>query len=77
MAAFLCMYKIEHRLQTCLRNPRIAYSSIMLVMLQRRELNLNFKIETTFKNPRYMYSSRPNQPYHFQTDLIWWDGTDP
>ncbi len=26
-------------------------------------------------HPRSIYSSRPPQPYHFQDDLIWNDGT--
>jgi hypothetical protein len=26
-------------------------------------------------HPRSLYSSRPTQPYHFQADLIWCDGT--
>jgi hypothetical protein len=26
-------------------------------------------------HPRSIYSSRPTQPYHFQADLNWCDGT--
>jgi hypothetical protein len=42
MAALLCMYKIEHRMQICLRNPIIAGSTDHVVNIPLRELNLNF-----------------------------------
>ncbi len=80
MAAILCMYKVEHRMQICLRNPRIACSTDHVNSIPLRELNLNSK-EPTFKNlctirdPRSMSSSRPTKPYHFPVDLIWCDGT--
>jgi hypothetical protein len=40
MAEILCMYKIEHRMQICLRNPIIAGSTDHVV---NRELNLNLE----------------------------------
>jgi hypothetical protein len=43
MAAILCMYKIEHRMQICLRNPRIACSTDYVSNIPLRELNLNLK----------------------------------
>jgi hypothetical protein len=43
MAAFLCMDKIEHRMQICLRNPIIACSTDLLGNIPLRKLNLNFK----------------------------------
>ncbi len=50
MAGILCMYKIEHRMQICQRNPRIACSTDHVSNIPLRELDLNLKIETTFKN---------------------------
>ncbi len=50
MAAILWLHKIKHRMQICLRNPRIAGSTDHVCNLPLRELNLKFKIETTFKN---------------------------
>jgi hypothetical protein len=35
--------------------------------LKRRQVN--------FYHPRFLYISRPIQPYHFQADLNWCDGT--
>jgi hypothetical protein len=65
MAAILCIYKIEHRMQICLRNPIIACSIDHVGNIPLRELNLNLKIETTFEKsvfyPRSIYSSRPTQ----------------
>jgi hypothetical protein len=43
MASFLCMYKIEHRMQICLRNPIIAFSTDLVGNIPLRKLNLNFK----------------------------------
>jgi hypothetical protein len=46
MAAILCIYKIEHRMHICLRNPKIACSSDYvsdIPCLPLRELNLNLK----------------------------------
>ncbi len=43
MAAFLCMYKIEHRMQICLQNPIIACSTDLVGNIPLRKLNLNFK----------------------------------
>ncbi len=43
MAALLCMYKIEHRMQICLRNPIIACSTDLVGNIPLRKLNLNFK----------------------------------
>jgi hypothetical protein len=43
MAAILCMDKIEHRMQICLRNPRFACSTDHVGNIPLRELNLNFK----------------------------------
>jgi hypothetical protein len=43
MAAFLCMYKIEHRMQICLRDPIIACSTDLFGNIPLRKLNLNFK----------------------------------
>jgi hypothetical protein len=43
MAAFLRMYKIEHRMQICLRNPIIACSTDLVGNIPLRKLNLNFK----------------------------------
>jgi hypothetical protein len=48
MAALLCMYKIEHRMQICLRNPIIADSSDHVGNIPLRELNLNFKKRDDF-----------------------------
>jgi hypothetical protein len=44
-AAILCMYKIEPRLQICLRNPRIACSTdhFSNIPLTLRALVFNFK----------------------------------
>jgi hypothetical protein len=50
IAAIFFMYKIEHRMQICLRNPRIACSTDHVSNVPLRELNLNLKIETTFIN---------------------------
>jgi hypothetical protein len=43
MAAILCLYKIEHRMQICLRNPIIASSTDHVGNIPLRELNLNLK----------------------------------
>ncbi len=43
MAAFLYMYKIEHRMQICLRNLIIACSTDLVGNIPLREFNLNFK----------------------------------
>ena len=43
MAAFLCMYKIEHRMQICLRNPIIACSTDIVGNIPLTKLTLNFK----------------------------------
>jgi hypothetical protein len=43
MAAFLCMYKIDHRMQICLRNPLIACSTDLVSNIPLRKLNFNFK----------------------------------
>jgi hypothetical protein len=43
MAAILCMYKIEHRMQICLLNPRIACSTEHVGNIPLRELNFIFK----------------------------------
>ena len=43
MAAFICMYKIEHRMQICLRNPIIASSTNLVGNIPLRKLTLNFK----------------------------------
>ena len=43
MAALLCLYKIEHRMQICLRNQIIAGSTDHVGNIPLRELNLNFK----------------------------------
>jgi hypothetical protein len=37
------MYKIEPRMQICLRNPRIAYSTDLFSNIPLRELKFNFK----------------------------------
>jgi hypothetical protein len=42
-AAILCMYKIEHRMQICLRTPRIACSTDHVSNIPLRELNLSLK----------------------------------
>jgi hypothetical protein len=42
MAAFICMYKIEHRMQICLRNPIIASSTHLVGNIPLRKLTLNF-----------------------------------
>jgi hypothetical protein len=49
MAANLCIYKIEHRMQICLRIPIIACSTDHVGNIPLRELNLNLKIETKFE----------------------------
>jgi hypothetical protein len=38
MAAFICMYKIEHRMQICLRNPIIASSTDLVGNIPLRKL---------------------------------------
>jgi hypothetical protein len=43
IAAIINMYKIEHRMQICQRNPRIACSTDRVRNIPLRELNLNFK----------------------------------
>jgi hypothetical protein len=43
MAVILCLYKIEHRLQICLRNPRIACSTDHVSNIPLGELDLNLK----------------------------------
>jgi hypothetical protein len=43
MAAILCMDKIEHRMQICLWNPRIAYSTDHFCNIPLRELKFNVK----------------------------------
>jgi hypothetical protein len=43
MAALPCMYKIEHRVQICLRNPIIACSTDLVGNIPLRKLNFNFK----------------------------------
>ncbi len=44
MAVVLCMYKIEHRMQIGLRNPRIACSTDQYFgNIPLRELNFNLK----------------------------------
>jgi hypothetical protein len=79
MAAILCIYKIEHRMQICLRNPIIACSTDHVGNIPLRELNLILKNRATFEKslyyPRSMCSSRPTQRYHFQADLNWCDST--
>jgi hypothetical protein len=45
MAAILCMYKIERRMQICLRNPRIACSTNLFSNVLLREFKFNFKNE--------------------------------
>jgi hypothetical protein len=49
-AEILCMYKIEHRMQICLRNPLIADSTDHVGNRPLRELNLNLENGLTFKN---------------------------
>jgi hypothetical protein len=39
MAAFLCMYKIGHSMQICLRNPIIACSTDLVGNIPLRKLN--------------------------------------
>jgi hypothetical protein len=79
MQFFACTYKIEHRMQICQRNPRVACSADHISNIPLRELNLSLKnrddIKKYVSHPRYMYASRPIRPYHFQADLIWCDGT--
>jgi hypothetical protein len=48
MAAIICMYKIEHRMQIHHRNPKIACSTDNVNNIPLRELNLNLEIKTTF-----------------------------
>jgi hypothetical protein len=43
MAALICMYKIDHRMQICLRNPIMACSTDLVGNIPLRKLNLNFK----------------------------------
>jgi hypothetical protein len=43
MAAFLCVYKIEHRMQICLRDLIIACNTNLVGNIPLRKLNLNFK----------------------------------
>jgi len=43
MAEILCMYKIEHRMRICLRNPIIAGSTDHVGNRLLRELNLNLE----------------------------------
>jgi hypothetical protein len=43
MAAITSMYKIEHRMQICRRNPRIECSTDNISNIPLRELNLNLK----------------------------------
>ncbi len=44
MAAILCMYKIEHRMQICLRNPRIVCNTDHVSYIPLRKLNLNLNL---------------------------------
>jgi hypothetical protein len=50
MAAIICMYKIEHRIQSCLRNPKIACSTDHVSNIPLRKLNLNLKNRDDIKN---------------------------
>jgi hypothetical protein len=43
MAAILCLYKTEHRMEICLRNRRIASSTDHVSNIPLREFNLNLK----------------------------------
>jgi hypothetical protein len=43
MAAILCMYKIEHRMQICKRKPRITCSTDRVGNIPLREPNINLK----------------------------------
>ncbi len=82
MAAILFMYKIEHRIHICLRNLRIACSTDHVSNIPQTELYLNKK-----KQRRHLKicvlsafhvlikATHSTQPYYFQDDLIWCDGT--
>ncbi len=65
---------LELRLQNCLRNLRIACKAVQVAMplgqLKLEKLNL-FTIYEPFTHQWL----RPIQSYHFQSNLIWCDGT--
>ncbi len=54
-------------------------TQIMFCNIPHREIKSKYKnvdgISNSLNRPRFLYSSRPIQPYHFQANLIWCDGT--
>ncbi len=68
----------ELRLQCCRRNLRIARKAVQ-VAIPLGELKSKLKnggsIKKNFTICDPLYSPRPVQPYHFQPNLIWCDGT--
>ncbi len=77
MVTTLHMHKIEHRMQICLRNLRIACNTDHVLQYRWKNYNLNLQMGAILKNPLtildpYTYT-RPIQPNHFQADLIWCD----
>jgi hypothetical protein len=79
MAATLYMYKIEHRMQICLRILRIACNNDHVLQYRWEKLKFKLakggKIKKSFNHPRSLHSTRPIQSNHFQADLIWCDST--
>ena len=51
MAATLYMYKIEHRMQICLRNLRIACNTNHVLQYRWENLYLNLQMAARLKNP--------------------------
>ncbi len=62
----------------CRRNLRIACNADTVGNIPLGELNLKFKKWRQllkFYPRRFLYPLEPVQPYHFQADQIWCDGT--
>jgi hypothetical protein len=69
---------LELRLQHCLWNLGIACKAVQVV-IPLGQLKLEQKnagnISKSFYYLQTFYPPRPIQPYHFQPNLIWRDGT--
>jgi hypothetical protein len=57
---------------------KVHATQIMFCNIPLREVKSKFRngdnILNSFSHPWFLYSSRPVQPYHIQTNLIWCDG---
>jgi hypothetical protein len=62
----------------CMRNPRIACNADHVLPYRwenKSRIKNGGEILKFCNYPRFLYSTRPIQPYHFQADQIWCDGT--